>query len=191
MANPQVENGHIKIANEIVEALCQINLNPYESRVLWCIVRKTYGWNKKKDKIPVSQIVKETGLRKQHVSRALKSLIDRQIVTRTSDKQTCLQKNYDQWSPKPVTAKSNLNRLPLSPKPVTKSNLNRGTQKTIKTPPKDNKPPISPLKGGPDRKELSTIGGTNGKQQSFQGNSRTSTSRVRPGHPDYGRTETL
>ena len=68
MANPQIENGHAKIANEIVEALSRINLSPYESRILWVIFRKTYGWNKKMDKVPVSQISTMTGLPKQHVS---------------------------------------------------------------------------------------------------------------------------
>ena len=43
MANPQSENGHIDIANEIGEALSRINFSAYESRILWVIWRKTYG----------------------------------------------------------------------------------------------------------------------------------------------------
>ena len=54
MANPQTENGHIKIANEIIEAITRTNLSAHESRVLWYIIRKTYGFNKKMDWMALS-----------------------------------------------------------------------------------------------------------------------------------------
>ena len=38
--NPQIENGHIDIANELAEALAMINISSYESRVLWIILSK-------------------------------------------------------------------------------------------------------------------------------------------------------
>jgi len=41
MANPQIENGYLKIAHEIAQALARVNLSAYESRVLWVIWRKT------------------------------------------------------------------------------------------------------------------------------------------------------
>ena len=47
MANPQLEDGYTKIANEILEALAGINLSPYEGRALFFLIRKTYGWKKK------------------------------------------------------------------------------------------------------------------------------------------------
>ena len=113
MANPQLENGHSKIANELIEALSRVNLSPYESRVLWYIIRKTYGWNKKFDKIAQSQISESTGLRKQHTSRAMKSLKSRKIiidynkkVTSRGDKQIGINKDYEQWSPVEVTFKA-------------------------------------------------------------------------------------
>lgn len=106
MANPQKENGFTSIANEIIEALYKINLRPYETRVLLCIIRKTYGFNKKGDKIPVSQIEASTGIYKGHVSRALKELQARNIVTRSSNKYTQINKNYDQWLHKQVTISS-------------------------------------------------------------------------------------
>jgi len=107
MANPQIENGHTKIANELAEALSKVNLSPYESRVLWAVLRKTYGWNKKVDKIPLSQIVELTGIPKSHVSRAMKSLVSRSIVTSTGNKRIGLNKNHDQWLPVQVTNKAN------------------------------------------------------------------------------------
>ena len=51
MANPQAENGHTDIANEIVEALARTRISGTETQLLWVIFRKTYGWHKKEDEI--------------------------------------------------------------------------------------------------------------------------------------------
>jgi phage replication O-like protein O len=85
MVNPQVEAGHTRLANEILEALCRINLSAYETRTLFALWRKTYGWQKKEDSISVTQFQKLTGLKRQHQSRALKELETRKIVTRIGD----------------------------------------------------------------------------------------------------------
>ena len=57
MANPQLENGYTKVANEILDALVKIRLSPNESRLLWFIIHKTYGWHKKTDRISISHVV--------------------------------------------------------------------------------------------------------------------------------------
>jgi len=97
MANPQLEDGYTKVANEILGALVRINLSPYESRVLWFIIRQTYGWKKKADLISLSQIVQGTGIAKGNASRSLKYLILRQIVIRLDNKQLGFNKDYDSW----------------------------------------------------------------------------------------------
>ena len=97
MANPQLENGHTRIANEILEALVRINLSPYESRVLWFIIRKTYGWHKKLDRISISQIANGTGILRQNVFRALKSLHLKNMIFRPSNKHVGFQKDYTMW----------------------------------------------------------------------------------------------
>ncbi len=104
MNSPQKEDGYTGIANEIVEALCRTNLSPYESRVLWCVFRKTYGWNKKEDWISLPQLVTMTGMHKSHISRSKKKLLDRKIITQTGNK-IAFNKFYTQWRelPKQVT----------------------------------------------------------------------------------------
>ena len=106
MANPQREDGHVDIANEIVEFLAKTYLSSYESQVLWAIFRKTYGWQKKEDWITGSQLVEMTGIAKGHISRTLKKLIDRNIVNKNG-KKLSFQKDYDKWVklPKQVTIK--------------------------------------------------------------------------------------
>lgn len=96
MASPQIENGHIDIAHEIVEALARTNLSAYQSRILWALWRKTWGWHKKEDWISNSQFVEMTGIAKGHVAATLKELAMRNVVTRTGNK-TAFNKDYTQW----------------------------------------------------------------------------------------------
>lgn len=137
MASPQIENGHTKIANELLEAIYKINLGPYESRVLWCIIRKTYGWNKKMDRISNSQISKETGMARPHVSRALSQLSERVIITRTGNSTLALNKDYTQWLPKQVTRKELPKEVTTITRTGNKSLPARAPQKTVKTLSKD------------------------------------------------------
>ena len=100
--SPQAENGYLRIANEIVEALAQTKISANQSRILWAIWRKTYGWHKKEDRIPISQFVEMTGIRKQHVCRTLKQLQERNIVTNSGYKWR-FNKVYTQWRELPKT----------------------------------------------------------------------------------------
>lgn len=112
MGNPQLEDGHTRIANEILEALSKTNLSSYQSRLLFAIIRKTYGHGKKLDWIAVSQLVKMTGIKKSHVSRAKTQLIERKIVTSIGNK-IGFNKCYSQWAelPKQVTVTSRGNKV--------------------------------------------------------------------------------
>ncbi len=104
MANPQKENGHIDIANEIAEALARTNLSGYENRYLWVLWRKTYGWHKKEDIISNSQFSDLTGIKRPHIWRTEKVLIQRNIVTKNGNL-LGFNKDYTQWRelPKMVT----------------------------------------------------------------------------------------
>ncbi len=100
MARPQLEDGHTKIANDIMDALMQTNFSPYEHRVLDCILRKTYGWNKKTDRISYSQFQAATGIDHRHIGRTLASLKDRQIIICVGQGYSLeygLQKDYELW----------------------------------------------------------------------------------------------
>ena len=100
MASPQAEDGHIDIAHEIAEALCRINLSAYESRVMWFVLRKTYGWHKKIDRISYSQFEEGTGIHRRHLGPTIKKLIKRQIITCIGNGYLLeygFQKDYEQW----------------------------------------------------------------------------------------------
>ena len=85
MANPQLENGHTQIANEILEHLIKLHLSSNQWQVLLCIIRKTYGFHKKVDYIANKQIVEATGLCKAVVSRSLAKLEKMAVITRTGN----------------------------------------------------------------------------------------------------------
>jgi len=132
MASPQKEDGHVEIANEIIEILAMTYLSSYESQVLWAIFRKTYGWNKKEDWITNTQITKMTGIAESHVSRTIKKLIKRNIVNK-NEKKLSFQKDYDKWQkiPKQVSNK----KLPKQDSKLPKQ-VSKVTQTGIKKLPK-------------------------------------------------------
>ena len=96
MANPQLEDGHTQIANEILEQLMRTYLPANQWQVLLCIIRKTYGFKKKVDWIANCQIVEATGLVKSTVSRALRSLEQQGLIMRNK-KSIGFQKDWEQW----------------------------------------------------------------------------------------------
>ncbi len=100
MANPQLEDGGLSIATEIVEALARINLTAYQSRILWVLFRKTYGWHKKEDEISLSQFALATGMTSQNACRTLMELQKRNIILISRNGHTNkyqFQKNYEAW----------------------------------------------------------------------------------------------
>jgi phage replication O-like protein O len=80
MANPQREDGHIDIANEIAEAFAKNFPGHGEAQVLWAILRKTYGWHKKSDLISISQIQQLTGLSRSRIIECLQNLEAKNMI---------------------------------------------------------------------------------------------------------------
>ena len=80
MNSPQLENGYLKLASELVDALASYRIPGEQMQVLWVIIRKTYGYNKKEDKISNSQFCELTGLKKPAVCRAINGLVDKKVV---------------------------------------------------------------------------------------------------------------
>lgn len=105
MACPQKENGFIPIATEIAQVMQKIQWSNSETRIIWCVFEKTYGWHKKEDWISLSQFSKMTGLLPQHISRTITKLIKRGILKKNKNK-ISFNKNYEDWGlPKMVVPK--------------------------------------------------------------------------------------
>lgn len=118
MASPQTENGYTKIANELYEKIVGFSLTGYQLRVVFSVIRKTYGYGKKDDVISLSQLTQMTNIAKPHVCRAIKELKAMKIVT-TDGNRIGINKNYDLWLS--VTTDGNSKPLPRMVTPVTKT----------------------------------------------------------------------
>lgn len=71
----QVENGNFtRIVNPLLERLIQIPFKGCELAVAIYIIRKTYGFQKKQDEIPLSQFERDLGRSRQTIVTALKNL---------------------------------------------------------------------------------------------------------------------
>ena len=82
MASPQKENGYTPIANEILEELVKIDLLGAEFRVLFFIIRKTYGYHKKQDRISFTQFEKSTGISRPTINKTLKNLMAKGLIVK-------------------------------------------------------------------------------------------------------------
>lgn len=133
MASPQKENGYTAIANELLDVLCQLHLSGNEWSYILAVLRKTYGFQKKEDWISNSQIVQMTGMRKERVSEAKRSLISKGIVTENRNK-ISLQKDHEKWAElrKTVTAVTE-NRNKSYGKPYTQKKKETITKEISKT----------------------------------------------------------
>ena len=105
---PQKEKGYTPIANEIMDALCKTRIAGEQRQILDCIFRKTYGWNKKEDRISLSQFMDATKIGKTHIIRAINGLLEKNMITKKGNDfgvTYSIQKNYHKWNslPKKVT----------------------------------------------------------------------------------------
>jgi len=113
MANPQCEEGHLDLANEIVEKLALQHLTPNEWRFVFALWRKTYCWHKKNEYYNTKEWMRLTNLSKYTLSEVKSSLIDKKIVTENGNK-IGFNKDWSLWKnklPKTVTVTKNGNTV--------------------------------------------------------------------------------
>lgn len=131
---PQLENGYCKIANELMEALSKYRIPGEQMQCLLFLLRKTYGYNKKSDRISNSQFVVGTGINKRNVKRAIDGLIEKRIVVKKDNEfipTYQFNKDYRLWQK--LSKKTTVVKFDHSV--VKKDNK----QLSKKTPTKDNK----------------------------------------------------
>ena len=105
MANPQLKNGHTRIANEIFEQMMKTNLNGTQFRLVMAIWRYTYGFQRKTNEMSVNFLAKTINAGRTQVIRELTALIDRKIVKvieigSKGARIMSFNKNYKEWEEK-------------------------------------------------------------------------------------------
>lgn len=73
---------YTQIPNEMLDDWLH-KLGLAELKVLMVIMRKTFGWHKTRDRISLNQLKEITGLEKTHISKATKSLVEKNLISKT------------------------------------------------------------------------------------------------------------
>ena len=136
MASPQKENGFTSIANELAEAFQRLHLSGNQWRLLWVILRLTYGWNKKTDYISLTTFEKCTGLNRWNFKQYLDDLFHREIIIRDNSGYITkygLQKDYTKWKTSIKNNTSIRNDTATGIKNNTKTSIKNDTHKRQKT----------------------------------------------------------
>lgn len=93
----------MRIANEIVDELFKLPLNSTDQKVIWCVLRYTFGFNRKSHRLSASFIAQWSNCDLRSVKRALRKLQENKIIIcMNSEKkgvtaELMFNKNVRQW----------------------------------------------------------------------------------------------
>ena len=90
------DNGYTRIANEILDELLLADLTARQIKTVLAVIRKTYGFNKKSDRVANTQIGEMTRIHHTHICKAKKELLARKILV-SSANQIGVNKTLSDW----------------------------------------------------------------------------------------------
>lgn len=80
MAGIKFEKGFFAIPNDLFDAIAQAGFTVAERAVIDCIMRYTYGFNRRECQAALSFIAGYTGMNKRNLKAAMKSLIEKNVI---------------------------------------------------------------------------------------------------------------
>ena len=80
--NPQLEHGHTRLANELLEALIRYPFNGGELKVVLAVIRLTYGWHRRRSAIRQTDLARATDLSDREIRRVLAGLRQQGVLFR-------------------------------------------------------------------------------------------------------------
>jgi phage replication O-like protein O len=101
MANPQLENGYTRFANELLEATIKKCKGPIA--VFFAVARQTYGYQKKSAEIPNEKMCELTGISMKNIHRAINDAVGKNLISilKNEDKTNptySINKEYKNWN---------------------------------------------------------------------------------------------
>lgn len=99
--SPQTDEGFVRIANELMDAVLSAGFSQRQLLVLLAIIRKTYGYNKKEDDMSAQQIGKLCNMARTHVTTVLNQLAAMNVIQKKTGEYGCvigIQKDYSRWN---------------------------------------------------------------------------------------------
>ena len=97
MGGPQTQDGFMRLANELLDAIAASDFSKREYKVILAVMRQTYGYNRKTAPICVKALAAATGLDERHVRRTVADLVDASVILRVGG-EIGIQKNYSNWA---------------------------------------------------------------------------------------------
>ncbi|KGB01207.1 hypothetical protein DR73_2254 [Enterobacteriaceae bacterium ATCC 29904] len=92
-----LDDGYTRIANELLEAVMAADLTARQLKVVLAVIRKTYGFGKKFDRITNTQIAMMTGIHHTHVCKAKNEMIAMNIIV-TNGHAVGVNKVISEWN---------------------------------------------------------------------------------------------
>lgn len=91
------DDGYTRIANELLEAVMSADLTARQLKIVLAVIRKTYGFGKKLDRITNTQIAAITGIHHTHVCTAKNEMIGMNILI-SNGNQIGVNKVVSDWN---------------------------------------------------------------------------------------------
>jgi phage replication O-like protein O len=103
LKTPQLEHGHTRIANELLTHLAAyLHGRGSQLAIMLVVMRYSYGYSRKEAYLTISEIARHLGADRSNVKRAVKSLVEAQVLT-VADwkghhrKRYRVQKDWRRW----------------------------------------------------------------------------------------------
>ncbi len=102
MANPQVENGYIKLSTELFKAIYYHITNPTHLRLVMFVIRFTYGYKRKEFDTNLTSIGKALRLSTEYCRDMIYDISDKCRILNAHWKTNkvvtlSINKDYDKW----------------------------------------------------------------------------------------------
>jgi len=106
LSNPQIEDGYTRIANEIMENVYAWDFNGTQLKIILCLWRYTYGFQRKEHCLSESFLAKAVGRHRKQVGQELTRLIDMGVIkvispaTFSEPRVISFNKRFEEWGQK-------------------------------------------------------------------------------------------
>lgn len=103
LSSPQTENGFTRIANEILESVQRYKFTLNEMKIVMCVWRYTYGFQRKSHQLSLTFLMNHTGLGRTRINDSLKKLVESNVIVKieqggaNATNSYMFNKNYNSW----------------------------------------------------------------------------------------------
>ncbi|MGP4843340.1 replication protein [Marinobacter sp. 1Y8] len=111
MDEPTLDDGYCRVVNALAEGLASHPLTATQQRVVWAVIRATYGWQKSKGIVTGSLLANITGIQRQRCAATVSELLEAGVLNRMGGSRSALKINTktSAWSFPKKTVKGGIN----------------------------------------------------------------------------------